>query len=295
MAAYKVVFEFSESNGSTFSEVYYRESSSPGDAVKGLAAVIDARQLLLNRLNNFDRVRAAALDASRATAILPVNRSGWNTVGPLGSDTASFDQVPLPVGAAIVCVLGGSGGGSRRLWVRGCNLGDYRRNSVTGVDQFSASFQKNFAALVVALNAAGFGIRRIGRVNPTINPARKIVSVNGTRGDGTSDVTTDGLVSLDATQRAVITRASPKDLPGLNGRFSVLKVAGMVYTIAYRTPEDRTITATNSGYMHAEVYGALSPFDPLLCKPDHLGTRTSKNPRTRSRGARRAQRTRLLV
>jgi hypothetical protein len=295
MATFKVVLEFAESNGATFNEVYYRDAATIADAGLIPSAVISARLRLLNYLNKLLRARVSSTDTQGVTATTPINLPGTNTDAPGGSTLVGIRQKPLPAGAAVVCVMSGSAGGSRRLWLRGANQGDYERDEDSGQDAFDPNFRKNFTAFAKTLSAAGFGIRLLGRANPVNNPKRKITVVNGVAADGTSLVTTDGLVALDLRQRLIITQASIKDLPGLNGHWQVLAAGGPPYKIAYRTPNNANVAGVNLGYAHAELYSAVSTFNSLLCVPDHMGTRTTKNPLTRSRGARRAVRVRTLA
>ncbi len=295
MATFKVVFEFAESNGATFNEVYYRDSGSLADAQQIPNAIINARLRMLNHLNTFLRARISSTDTAGVTAVKTINLDGIDEDVQQGGSGGAEVQAPLPPGAAVVCVLSGVAGGSRRLWMRGANEGDYERNNLTGKDQFDPLMVNNFALYCKALAAGGFGIRLLGRANALTNPRRKLTVVSGVAGDGTSLITTDGLVALDLRQRLIITQADPKLLPGLNGHWQVLAAGGPPYKIGYRTPANENIGTGNLGFAHAELYSSVSTFAPANCALDHLGTRTTKNPRSRSRGARRAVRLRTLA
>jgi hypothetical protein len=291
---YKVVFEFFESNGSQFNEVYYRSESSIDAAANIPQLVLVNRLANLNHLNLLRQIRVADLGTARLTAVVPVNKPGTNADAPNGQTGEADGQDPLPVGAAIVCGMSGVNGGSRKLWMRGANIGDYQRNNVTGVDMIHPGFTKAFNNQMKRMADAGFGIRTLGKANPLTNPLRNLLKVEVGPTTGTAILTCDGNVALDLTQRLIITRVDPKILPALNGHFTVISAAAPKYTIAYTMPGGTT-SVTNVGYVHAELYNAISVFNPARCLPLYLATRTSKNPYTHSRGARRPQRLRSRV
>lgn len=294
MPNYRMVFEFNENNGAGFNEVYYRTAGSITDAATVPPGIITRRLNNLNYLNTFARIRITQLGLLRATSVVPIGQRGQNTDARDGLLGTASNMAPLPVGAAIVCSLQGLNGGSRKLWMRGANQGDYQRDATTGLDAFHPAFVKDLKAMVGQMGAAGFGILQVGKVTPAVNPAVALVSIDGSRKDGTSDLTTAGNVALDASQRIIITRTSKKDFPGLNGHFSVLSATPPKYKIPYQTPGGAGPVPV-SGFAHAEIYGTVSTFVGATAIPDHLGTRTSRSPLTRSRGAKRAARIRQSV
>jgi hypothetical protein len=279
MATFKVIFEFIEANAAGFNEVYYRDASSAADALKFPSTVISARLALLEQTNTFVRLRSSQADGLRVTSMLPINLKGIITYSNSG---------PAPAGVAIVCGLGGAGGGTRKLWLRGASEAWIERNGQTGADQPRPTLQKNLTTYFTELQNAGFGIRRLSPPAPGPLAYRKILTVDGSRGDGTTDVTLDAPPGYPVPGRVIIGGASKKDLPALNGHFTIIKVNGAVVTIPYVTPNDQKLDGA-AAKMRQEVYQALSVFQLSLCAFDHFGTRTTRAPLFHSRGARRAQ------
>lgn len=285
MPVYRVVWEFNENNGSTFSEVYYKESTTAELAARVPTALQAARLNLLHPLNTFVRSRTSNADGARETFTRTYNLPG----------TLDTNAGPLPPGAAIVCTLTGATGGTRKLSLRGTAQSFYLRNAVTGRDEVLPGLQTALDTFFAKLQTGGYGLRQLSPVqkNP-VSPYAKnpIVSVNGTAGNGTSVITYTNPIVYAAGNRIVIGGTNKKDVPSLNGHFTILAQAGLTLTIAYQTPNAATIL-TAGGYLRLETYSAVSVFAGDACGFDHMGTRDTKSPLARSRGARRAARLRL--
>lgn len=284
MPTYRVVWEFNMNTGNTFDEVYYREATDANEAAKLIPSLQAARLELLHPLNTFIRVRSSNVAASRDTGINTLNISG----------TYTNDQGPSVPGATIVFNLGAQGAGTRKLWMRGFASSAYRRDNTTGRDILLSYVDESFKTFAAALKRNGYGLRKLTAIsnNPTsVYSKNPIISVDGTVGNGTSVVTYKNAMTYPVPGRVVIGSTSKKDVPGLNGHFSIISQAGATVTIPYSTPNN-ILTTKAGGYIRQETYGATAVFDPALCGFSNLGTRDTKSPLSNSRGARRARRLR---
>lgn len=284
MATFKIVWEFTFNNGAGFNEVWYRDSDSILSAGLIPADVLNARLALLHPLNTFQRQRLSATTLPRATKAPVVRRVG----------TQVGTNHPLPAGAAFVCSISGKDGGSRRYWMRGGSLEDYTRDPKTGLDTPTSGWERVRGDFFTAMKAGGYGIRRLSGLNGNDIVYIQCTSVDGSRGDGTADLTLTDAPQLVVPARVIIGKMNKKDLPGLNGHFDVTKVVGKVITIPYQTP-NKAIVALPGGRVRKEAYQATSVIDDGASGFDHLGTRTTRSPLSHSRGSKRAQRIRLLA
>lgn len=285
MPTYRVIWEFNSNTGNTFEEVYYREATDANEASRLIPSLQAARLELLHPLNTFIRVRSSNVAQSRDT--------GLNTLNLAGTYTQT--EGPAVAGATIVFNLGAQGSGSRKLWLRGFAGSAYRRSDTTGRDILLPYVDNASKEFFAALKRNGYGIRKLTPIasNPTSVYAKNpIEKVDGTKADGTAIVTYKNALVYAAGQRIVIGGTNKKDVPSLNGHFSVIDQTGKTVTIPYRTPND-AIVLTGGGYLRLETYGATAVFDPALCGFSNLGTRDTKSPLSHSRGARRAARIRL--
>jgi hypothetical protein len=282
--SYRVVWEFAESNGSGFNEVYYVDAASVAAATQATPALIAARLAMLHNLNRLLRIRASDVAQNRVTANRGVNLPG----------TSSAYGAPLAVGCAVVIQLAGAAGSARKLWMRGVPDDLYLRNATTGQDDPPAALLNslNVWFSVLALNT--YGIRRLTPSGVGLYYPRKILQVDGSALNGQSICTLDAAPGYAVPSRVVIGGASKKDLPALNGHYTVTAINNALITIPYQTPGGLVIKG-GKATMRQETYSAVDVFVPGSCSFDHYGTRTSRSPLTRSRGARRAARIRSLV
>jgi len=170
-----------------------------------------------------------------------------------------------------------------------------KRNKDSGLDEPPSALLDALLVWFVSLAANGYGLRRLATQVPGPLQNVKILSVDGTAKDGTSLVTLAQAPGYPFPSRVVIGSASKKDLPGLNGRWSLVSApVGAVVKIPYQTPQGLLVTGGN-GKMRQESYQAINVFDPPSCSFSYFGTRTTKNPTTHSRGARRAVRNRTSL
>ena len=284
MPTYKLVFEYTESNGSSFNEVFYRDAADIATAKVLPFNTVSARLPMLHPLNTLRRIRVSNTTALRDTGTINLNLPG------LYGGTSG----PLPVGDAAVLALAGVGGGSRKLWMRGIPDAYQFRDTKSGRDAPPPFFVGLLTDYFAALNKDQLGIRRL--TPPAAGPLSnfKIVSVDGTAKNGQSILTFAQAPGFPFPGQIVIGGASKKDLPSLNGVYSIIQNLGLTVVIAYQTPNGLLVLTTTAKARQA-LYQATAVIDQNACSFDHYGTRTSKNPLSRSRGARRAARLRLSL
>lgn len=284
MAEFNVTWEFRENNGASFNETYSVIESTIARAAALGSRLAAARLALLDPLNTFLAVRAAAVDATRVTTVAIKNFIGTS---PGGSG-------PLPVGASIILNLGGATGGSRRLWMRGGSGGDYLRDAQTGRDKVTASLNSRITEFIAALADAKYGIRTLVKPDGNQVKYQQITSIDGATVPGQAILTLDAPPPFAVNDNVIISQTSKKDYPALAGVFRVLKIAGALVTIKYRTPGD-AIHAGQIGRIKKQSFNTISVINPNASGFRNFGTRASKNPLSSSRGARRAARLRNLA
>src|SRR5215831_14120267 len=249
MPTFRVTWQFLDAQSAGWNEVYYKEASNLAGARPSLAT-IKARLNLLNSLNTLLRIRFAQADANRVTDQEPQVL--------FGTDVDSSG--PAVAGDAVIHQLGAITGGTRKLWMRGCSARAFQRNPATGLPAFPSWLVNRSEDFYKALIADGFGLRLVQtqRAGPLQNI--KITQVDGSRKDGTSDVTLFSPPGYPFPSRVIIGGTNRKDLPALNGRWSILKLpVANVVTIPYQTPEGNIIVGGNA-HMRQEIFDPTHPF-----------------------------------
>jgi hypothetical protein len=289
MATFKVTWEFQANTGATWSEVYYSTGSNALSAATLGQGMLTARLALLHKLNTFTQVRATQIDAQRNTAIYPINLTGSAAlIIPVAGDPGT----PASVGDAIVCILTAATGASRRLWLRGSLDEWIQRDPDTGKDAPPPNLIARLRTFFNAMPGDRIGIVKLKPQQPGPLKNLQILSVDGARRDGTSDLTLAAAPGYPFPSRVIIGGASQKDLPALKGHFSITKApVGAVVTIPYQTPNGSVVNG-GKAVCRQESYEDFSLMAPDACRFRNFGTRTTKNPLTRSRGSRRAARLR---
>lgn len=286
MPTYKHVWNFTTTGGGGWSEVWYRTASDMQAALTLPPTLVAARLGNLDDQNAWRKVRVSEVGASRVTGLVTINQNG--TAGK------TVPAGPTPVGAAAVVGMAGVNGGSRKWWLRGISFNFYATSEVTGIDKPSAAALAALNTTILELAKAQFGILQLQRVGQGGVSFRKITGADGSAANGTTVLTIEAGAVYSVGSRVIVSGCNQKDLPSLKGSFTVLAATGTTVTIPYTTPGNRVI-ANPQGKLRPQAYQAVSVFNPLLCALDHLGTRTSRNPLSASRGARRAARLRNLA
>lgn len=286
MPVFKHTLEFIEGNGATFSEIYYANDSSLTAAKTYPDAFYSARLTMLMAGHTLLRDRVSQVGASRVTGRRVINLVGQIPVTGAGK----FN--PGPPGGAMVVNLVGLNGGSRYLWMRGGTSVDLSYNQFDQPSP-SAGWLINIAGWLSSLSLSGWGLIQLANVGA--NPPQTVSLVDGMTTPGKSVLTMAApLAGAVAGGRVVLGKFNKKDLPSLNGQFSIIAVAGTALTINYATPQNAKITTTQ-GQVRVATYGNVSVVDPANSKFAYAGSRITKNPYSRSRGARRAARLRNLA
>lgn len=285
MPTFRVTFNFVGQDGGGWNEVYYQDGGTIS-SVNLSIATISARAALLHPLNRWRTVRIVQVDSPRVTRNQQVNQGGTANAAGTG---------PLSNGDAVVVLLSSLAGGSRKLWLRGCPAAFMLKDPVTGVDIPPAELQKRLGYYYATLAADGFGIRQLQGITPGPLTPIKILKVDGSAANGTSVVTLASAPGYPFPSRVLIGGASKKDLPALNGQFSLVSApAGALVTIPYQTPQSLVVNGGNAK-MRQALYTSTHVFDPPSCGFDHFGTHATRTVNFRSRGARRAARLRTSL
>ncbi len=288
MATFRVTWNFREIQGSSFNEVYYVDATNAAAATTAIPTLLSSRLALLYPGHTLRAIRAAQVDANRVTSTKPINLKG--TAKAL---TVQVD--PSIAGAAAVISLAGATGGSRKLWMRGLFDDFINIDSATGADAPLAGFIDALQTWFKALALANYGVRQVAgqSIGPLTN--LKILRVDGTAGVGTSVITCAGPPLYAPGARVIIGGASKKDLPALNGRWQLIGgITANTFVIPYQTPQGLLVNGGNAK-VRLEQYNAVVPFLAANCGFSYFTTRSTKNPTTGSRGARRAVRIRTSL
>lgn len=283
MPVYKIVWQFAEANGASFTETFYKSDSTPQSATQAGPQFINSRLALLDSTCRLIAIRAADVDSSRLTYIRTINQAGLLT--GLGG--------PAPPGTAVVIRLAGTTKGSRKLWMRGCNQTLIVRGQVSGQDQPPAALNQKLLYYLAGLNVNGYGLRQLG--NGGLSTAKfPISNFDGTTNKGVTILTVNAINDFAPGQRIIVAQVPQKDMPSLKGQFTVQAVNGGLITIPYRMPQNGTITQT-VGYIKHAQYPGVDIFSNANSGFAYYGNRATKSPLPNSRGARRAQRLRLSL
>jgi hypothetical protein len=285
MPDFRVTWNFVENTGAQFNEVYYVSASNAQAAATTKANLQTNRVSMLHPLNKLVSIRAAQVDKTRVTSINVVNLTG---TGPLNFG-------PVPAGLAGVVSLAGATGGSRKVWMRGLPDAWVSRDKTSGVDVPAAAYLTALQAWFTSLQNNGYGTRQVLQPVPGPLTNLKILQVDGSAKQGYSDVTLSAAAPYGFPARVIIGGASKKDLPSLNGRWSLMQApAGAIIRIPYQTPEGLVIQG-GAAHCRQESYAAIQPFVPANCNFLYFGTRATHVPLTHSRGAKRAARIRASL
>lgn len=285
MPTFRNTLTFVGQDGSTWNEVYYQDAG--GIAQTGFSnPTISGRLGLLNHLNLLRVNRITQVDVPRVT-----RQTIYNLPGTGGASTTP----PTPNTTAIVVSLSSLTGGSRKMWIRGGNATDVAKDPTTGRDAPPPNLLFRLAQWFTLLMGDGFGLRTLQGIVPGPLTPIKILKVDGSAANGTSLVTLAAAPGYPFPSRVLIGGASKKDLPSLNGQYSLLAApAGAIVQIGYQTPGSGIVTG-GKATMRQAIYNPTHVFTDSLCGFDHYGSHATRVANFRSRGARRAARLRPLL
>lgn len=282
MPDYKCVFNFFSSGkkGGTWSETWYRSAVNMGVATYFSDPLLYPRLNMMSPLSQLTKIRVSQVGNPRVTAIVQLNRQG----------THPFATTPAPIDSAIVCNVSSSViPATRRWWLRGWDSEDAFRDNVGGNDVFTAYLRGQLVTWFTQLNNAGFEILPVAKTNNVQNANYPVSQIDGTAGNGQAVLTVNNPAFWTVGNTLILTRFSKKDLPGLNGRFTVLNTTNNVTTIPYVVPGNQKM-ATPGAQLRLLTYVSGCTIDPYISGPSFIGGRQTRSPFTGSRGARSANR-----
>jgi hypothetical protein len=291
MTIFKLAYNFASAGGGfgSWSEILYTDEISINNAVTTARSLINLRLQFLNAANLLKNIRVSDITNPRATAPVLVNAIGQSVGNP-----------PAPIDSAIVLsMVAGGPGGRRKLWLRGWSVGDAVRNDAGTADVFDGAFQGKVinwlngvqAQSILILKRFETGLPGYGWV-----PIYKIIPLPA---KGTSRVITQGTIPVWPSNLLTIGQASKKDLPGLNGIWSIIKSGNLIvpdpdagngfFDLAYVLPEGNQVLP-EKGRLRPLSYYNTAIIQATGSGPQYIGGRKSKSPFSNSRGARSAAR-----
>jgi len=286
MAIWKEIWTF-QSGTATWSEVYYSVASTIKDAATFDTPFLNKRLALLDKFNILRKIRVSAVAGIKQSFVAGINRNGLFS--------SAIDVGPANVTEAVVCNLVSTvSPASRRLWLRGTNEEFVKRLPGTGQDFLWPNFAAWMKVWFQALDAANYIILKRLKDGEGGVVTQKVNQVNGAAADGTTVITCQGNVGVNTNDMVTLAKFNTKDLPGLNGNFKVLEVAGNTFKVQYSTPGNETFK-TSTGTAKKLAFSELCRISGTVSNFNFLGGRKTKNVSTGSRGARPARRVRTLV
>lgn len=289
MPLFKEVWHFESSPSGSWNEVYYSEAPTLDYAADFPPTLLQDRLNLLHPVNELAWIRVSDVQIPRVATVRPINRKGERFLSLVDADgPANLDE------AAVITLSSTVVPASRKLWLRGMAETDVSRDRSTGQTIILPTFRGLIDAWIRRLASANnnYVIKtrtRVGQVDVVRGNIIKLApSLNPTM----TDITTDPVLNVGSGDRIVVNSADPKITPGLRGEFAVYGAIGGVITIPYRLPLDQVLTTVARGYVFRSLLRSGAIINPKASGFAYLGSRRSKNERTSSRGARRAQRLR---
>ena len=279
---FKCVFNFFSTGkkGGTWSEVWYRSANDLNSAVQFSQRLINLRLDLLHPINILSKIRVSQVGSPRITSIVNVQKNGYQFA----------PTTPAPIDSAIVCTLSSSAhAATRRWWLRGWDASFAKRDSDSGNDTFSAGCINGVKNFLTEAAASSFEILPLVKSSVGGFAYIAVTKVDGTAANGTSVLTLAAAPPGGLPMQVILGRFSKKDLPGLNGTYTVLAAGALSVTIPYSTPENQMI-ASPDGRLRLLGYLSGAVIDPTISGPSFIGSRQTKSPFTGSRGARSANR-----
>jgi len=285
MPQFKQIWTYS-TQGAQWSEVYYQNDTSLAESAKFSTAFLNKRLKFLNTATQLVKIRTSDILNPRASVVTPIRKDGQGYGG---------NEEPENINTAAVCTLSSSAApSSRRLWLRGLVNQDLRRSAGTGTTFITPRLQEAITAWIKELAAQSYCVNTILRVGQDNVKYFRIASVTPVANSGQAVLDIGGDWVYVVGSLGTISLASKKDLPGLNGTFTIVKKTATTVTIDYQTPGNATITSS-SARIKAKVPVTGAVINPALSGFSFAGSRKTKNALTGSRGAKSASRIRSLV
>lgn len=277
MADFKVVWNFSDVQGGSWSETYYRSSGDLNAAANFPEALLDARLKMLSPVHELKTARVSSVLNNRVAVPVTLNRKG-----------SAAPAVISTVGqAAVLNLVSTAVPSSRRLWLRGWPQSAFLRNQETGKIDVQVGMTTALKDFFKALKDASFQIYPLQRPGVGGIAVHDITKLDGHSEPGYSIITLTAAPTFVAGDRVIIGKTDKTKVPKLNGRYRVVSVSGVTFKIQYdasRYEEDLALTGT----ARKEAYATGAIIDDTKCGLSHVRTRDTKNPSSRSRGSKPA-------
>jgi hypothetical protein len=284
VANFKCVFVYSQPTSKGFSEVYYRTATDIAAASVFQRGFLNYATAMRHPLTILQKIRVSDVLNSRNTAVIPQNLTGTAGSTSLGPDVTGV--------SAVVNLNAPQYGATRRLWLRGLTDNDVTRNGTSGADTPSPELATAITAWIRVLANNQFCVRSLYTVTTAGYQNQPLASVSGTVGSGMATFTYVGSVNIPLGSRILITRVSPKLLPGVNGYWTVIAAATNQFTVRYNLDQTPPAALTQGQVrLVAYNYGVISANTSRF---DHFGTRTTGAGFTAGRGRKRGQHLRSL-
>lgn len=295
---YKLVFNFIESSGATWSEVFYRVADSAQTAVVVNTAAINARLRMMHPTALLRNIRANNVAGGRDSFTANQNYPGTFVDGTGAG--------PAPAGTAAVASFAVTTGRSVLHWMRGLPTLMVVENPNTGFPNPPANLISAIRSFATQMGASGCGSRTL-----TASPKFQIQSVTPQPLTGTALITytvgagqTPPVFTVTApNNRIVIGQASKKDFPSLNGHWTIVGTTTptgnpLVGTVTIRyvvanVPATSVSPIACNAYLKSEAYGSVNLFTGASLA--YYGTHSTRSVFSNSRGAKHANRLRVLA
>ena len=288
MPTFKQVFNFQAPVGRGWNELYYVNAGTIQEASRLDAQFLNGRLSFLWQGAILRKVRTSDVASNRSSVIASYNLPGTDASAGLPDPGADL------VSTSAVCIMSSvSPASTRRVWFRGLNDANVRRDPNSGADLPFGGMITNLKTWFRYLKNNQYCIRSLTPIGTFPNIYNDITNVTGTVGAGYATLTTTGTTGIPTNGRIVVYGLSPKLYPGLNGHWKVSSFTTTTivvkYNLLYVPP------ASNfPGRWRPEnyQYGVIQS-DPLS-RFDHFGSRDTGVGFPTGRGRRRGVKLRSL-
>lgn len=282
---FRQIWTYTDPNGAFWTESFFVGTGPIAAVAAKVAVLLPVRLPMLYPTATLRLVRTSDLDNPRSVIETIVNLPGL----------APSSAGPADQNAAVVWDLHSSGGLRRKWWMRGAPADFFKRDPLTGRNTPPAVMLTAFAAFILAASTAGYGIRALKRAKDRTPPGYVTVTLATQVSAGVTELTlTDGTLVWPGAPggRVILSLFSQKDLPRLNGHYTLVGSSAGKIRVAYQLPWAGPIP-TPGGRVSSEAFQDVDTFAPLLCQFDHYGSHDTRDDFFSSRGSRRAGRIRL--
>jgi hypothetical protein len=246
MAIFKQVWVYTL-GANSWTEVYYINESSLTAASTFPYNFLQNRLKMLHQDAQLVAIRVSDVQNLRSSLPVPLNLPGGYT-GTDGPDVTNTAAV-IKLGNAAIPT-------SRSIWLAGLPDSYVTRNPTNAQDVQPPAFASALLVWIANLVNNNYQIRYLTKIAiPAVAPNNytSITSVNGAPGTGITTLTLAAGYTAAANNRVIISQASPKLLPGLNGHWQSTFINPTTITIPYNMPQTGPLNITK-GRLRQEAY-----------------------------------------